>query len=356
MLALFVIHDDKKERHALCELLHGVYGGMVHIVVAEAVREALDRVHELPASHLVLVDMDQLEVDESAVASMLQIKQAGLGVIVMGTPEQLLRMPDIVAYGESSALRKPVRRDDLIPLIDQAMLRAETLDPDQADAPAALYPHRGLLDRIQRALLDRKLECAMCYANTALDALYFALRTPKAVLQAVRQFLLQQADAFERDAHIKVNISALLSMFDGEDIAQPVLSARIRALYAGWLADMNGLAGDRIRRTRQDIEAYIRANYARNLSLKTIARELHFSEPYFSRLFFRCFQQNFIAYLTDVRLRAASAMLRGSSQGIAETGAAVGYPDANYFAKVFRKAYGVCPSEYRRQNVGVRGE
>ena len=40
-------------------------------------------------------------------------------------------------------------------------------------------------------------------------------------------------------------------------------------------------------------------------------------------------------------------MLKDVSFNIKEVGASVGYTDSNYFTKVFKRAVGMSPSEYR---------
>ena len=68
---------------------------------------------------------------------------------------------------------------------------------------------------------------------------------------------------------------------------------------------------------------------------------------YFSKIFKQLFDDTFINYLTNVRIEKAKVLLKDVSFNIKEVGASVGYTDSNYFTKVFKRAVGMSPSEYR---------
>ena len=52
-------------------------------------------------------------------------------------------------------------------------------------------------------------------------------------------------------------------------------------------------------------------------------------------------------YLQKLRCEQASRLLRQTNTPVSEISAYVGYPDNNYFVKVFKKQYGMTPSAYR---------
>ena len=56
----------------------------------------------------------------------------------------------------------------------------------------------------------------------------------------------------------------------------------------------------------------------------------------------------FLAYLTNIRMETAKKLLLATSLSIAEVAEQSGYGDYRVFTKVFKKAEGITPSQYRR--------
>lgn len=100
--------------------------------------------------------------------------------------------------------------------------------------------------------------------------------------------------------------------------------------------------------TRQDrIREYLEQNYGKNISLQTAAEHFGYADAYFCKLFRQYFGRSFISYLTGMRIDKAKELMRHENLTIREIGQQVGYPDSNYFAKVFKRVTGKSPSEYR---------
>ena len=95
------------------------------------------------------------------------------------------------------------------------------------------------------------------------------------------------------------------------------------------------------------IRAYVRENYSRDISMQDAARAMNYSEVYFCRLFKQCFDQNFTAYLTHLRVKEAKKLLEDPRANIKDVSRSVGYSDSKYFSKIFKRITGQLPSEYR---------
>lgn len=94
---------------------------------------------------------------------------------------------------------------------------------------------------------------------------------------------------------------------------------------------------------------YIKEHYQRDISLEEVSRKVDISLYYFSKLFKDVVGENFIDYLTCIRIEAAKKLLhRGIS--IKEVAVEVGYKDSNYFSRIFKKCVGVTPTEFKEES------
>lgn len=93
--------------------------------------------------------------------------------------------------------------------------------------------------------------------------------------------------------------------------------------------------------------AFLETHYREKVRMSAVAKLSGLSERQFLRLFSQAYGLAPAAYLMQLRLRAAQALLR---QGIGVTEAALesGFFDSNYFARAFRKSLGMSPSAWVR--------
>ena len=101
-------------------------------------------------------------------------------------------------------------------------------------------------------------------------------------------------------------------------------------------------------RTITGITRYLQAHLAEEVSLSVLAEEFHLNPQYISQLFKNEIGVGFLAYLTNIRMEKAKKLLLSTSLSIAEVAEQAGYGDYRVFTKVFKKAEGVTPSQYRR--------
>ena len=98
---------------------------------------------------------------------------------------------------------------------------------------------------------------------------------------------------------------------------------------------------------------FIKLNYAKDIDLDEVSKYLQISPYYFSKLFKKKTGKNFIEYLTYVRMEQAKILLEDSSKSMKEICMEVGYCDANYFSRIFKKTVGVSPTEYKEEKYGA---
>ena len=92
---------------------------------------------------------------------------------------------------------------------------------------------------------------------------------------------------------------------------------------------------------------YIRNNYSKDISLDEVSGVVNISPYYFSKIFKEDTDENFIEYLTNIRIGKAKELLDTTEYSMKEICSMVGYSDPNYFSRSFKKNVGVTPTEYK---------
>lgn len=95
------------------------------------------------------------------------------------------------------------------------------------------------------------------------------------------------------------------------------------------------------------IQYYIAENYDKKLCTKDIADHFFLSEAYLYELFSKYVNNTITGFLKCVRMNRARRLLAESRLSVREVSEAVGFEDAGYFGRVFKKHFGCCPEKYR---------
>lgn len=97
------------------------------------------------------------------------------------------------------------------------------------------------------------------------------------------------------------------------------------------------------------VTLWIERNLHEPIGIGEMAARCEVSPRTLHRLFSEVFSMTPKAFLTRQRLRRAAELLGNSTVPINEVAWQSGFPDNNYFSRVFRKEYGCQPREYRRR-------
>lgn len=96
--------------------------------------------------------------------------------------------------------------------------------------------------------------------------------------------------------------------------------------------------------------SFFEDHYSEKISLDQIAENMYLSPFYISKIFKSETGASPIRHLINIRLEKAKELLeKGDITSIQEVAGAVGYEDAYHFSKLFKKRYGVSPSQARKK-------
>lgn len=99
----------------------------------------------------------------------------------------------------------------------------------------------------------------------------------------------------------------------------------------------------------EQIVNYFEDHYNEKISLDQIAENMYLSPFYISKIFKSETGDTPIRHLINIRLEKAKELLQNGWAGsIQEVASSVGYDDAYHFSKLFKKRYGVSPSQIKK--------
>lgn len=186
-----------------------------------------------------------------------------------------------------------------------------------------------------RAVLEQRPECKVIFV-TAYSLFRYA---HEAMHLGACDYLLKPVDPDEAEAAIR---RAIRQIEAGRKLAELAPVAPEPAADTAEAEDRNALVMAHVRRYMED-------NYMFDLSLDSVSEILHISPAYLSAQFKKYQKMNFLDCLTELRINAAKQLLTDPLRSAAEVASMVGYEDASYFARAFKKRTGMTPTQYRRE-------
>lgn len=89
---------------------------------------------------------------------------------------------------------------------------------------------------------------------------------------------------------------------------------------------------------------YLENHHEEDIKLETLAEMLYISPTHLSKIFRENTGISPINYLIQIRLKRAKELLMYTDLSVKEIAETVGYQDASYFSKLFKKNYGLAPT------------
>ena len=101
----------------------------------------------------------------------------------------------------------------------------------------------------------------------------------------------------------------------------------------------------------EQVEKYLKENYAKDVTLQQVANSVNLDKSYLGRLFRDACGVTVMGYLKEVRLaHAKEQLLRG--RPAAAVAIATGFGDPGYFSRYFKQTVGCTPTQYRKDTQG----
>jgi two-component system response regulator YesN len=137
------------------------------------------------------------------------------------------------------------------------------------------------------------------------------------------------------------------SIYKAETIFQ--LKETMSDFFAEYISLMNTINKQPKRSEILKAQKFILNNLHKKISLAEVADHLHLNASYFSRLFKKETNENFVEYVMRLKMDRAKDLLDQSDKTIEEVSDLLGFESKSYFIKTFKNYAGMAPFEYRRK-------
>lgn len=148
---------------------------------------------------------------------------------------------------------------------------------------------------------------------------------------------------------INEEISLLLRYFDAVNIS-PITTTPQKLIYlleTIVLQIADNTLSDNETPLAHEIANYLVRHYRERVSLEDVSRETYFSVAYCEGEFKKVFGKSIIHYLIDLRIAESKKLIADTSLPCSVIADMVGFDDANYFSRIFKKRVGYSPLQYR---------
>ncbi len=248
--------------------------------------------------------------------------------------------------------KTPYRYQAIAGLHDQPSPAAEDVHPSNFEQILAQYEAENDMIRMVRKgdTEGAKKAKQRAVAASAESTLHYVTRENILAGVSITRTLIRKAaesagvhpavvDAISREYEQKAA--------DCKDIAQGrrLTDAMLEAYCAAVRTVQKENYSPIVRRTAD----YIQMHLSSPLRSGKIASMLGIGQTQLERLFKAETGSTITGYVAVQRCRQAAELLRSTSLNIQDISGYVGYPDNNYFVKVFKTQYHMTPTEYRRR-------
>lgn len=97
-----------------------------------------------------------------------------------------------------------------------------------------------------------------------------------------------------------------------------------------------------------EVEAYIKQNLKKTLTIPELASLVGLNASKLKRNFKIIFSTTIFKYITELRMRKASKLIKDESYTITQASYEIGYKNPQHFTVAFKKVYGYLPSKLNR--------
>lgn len=337
MCKILLVDDESIERIVLRKFLSKV-DSITLIEEADSGRSALEKFEEMNPD-IVIMDIKMPGIDGIEAAKRIKKMRSDCVIIYLSAYIEAEKIHDCLFSGGEAYLQKPVREHELINVINR-FKAAEKTKEKAPDYDKMLI--ENILDKNYKAskeALNTLMDSRKNTAGSFQDLKSVCKSTAEAILGALEQMDMKSKGNLGGTPELMAEVSAASDPY----ALRLWLFRVLDFVFSAVVQERRGFQDDEI----NVVLNYIEKNYYKKVTLEEVADYISISPFYLSKLFKKHTGENFIDYLTDLKIKKAKELLEFTDIPVINIAMELSFNEPNYFTRVFRKTAGMTPSAYR---------
>ncbi|AOT68569.1 response regulator transcription factor [Geosporobacter ferrireducens] len=350
MIHLMIVDDEPLERKGLEYLIEKYFKNEIRVVQSVSNGNAAIEGLEREAIDLVLMDIQMPIMDGLQASKEIKSKNNNIEIIILTAFDEFEYAKKAIHIGVNDYLLKPIANDEFLDAIERVLLKIKI----RKDRVNDLLENELLVEQlinlneyikgISELLLNKDLVGSLAYFDkiiTTLESYRISIEDLVISLKIILKSVLQDVSFYLSDFDIDTSLKLLSDQLQTGD--------RMNVILEGFLKDVIDkidITRDRSEKAVVLAKEYIKDHFNKEISLEEVAEYVDLNPHYFSKLFKKIEGKNFKDYLIELRMEIAKELLKTTKFSIKEIAYKVGYNDANYFSRAFKRYTGRPATKY----------
>ncbi|MEK3913405.1 helix-turn-helix domain-containing protein [Paenibacillus sp. FSL H7-0331] len=237
-------------------------------------------------------------------------------------------------------------------LPESSVMKLEHVRESFGEGDLLLEQYMPALEEFRRAIFEERNEMIDDYVSKWMEFIQYHRFRPMEVKEWLLKMILDVRLRLKSLQHYNSTFSSELLHHDLLELS----SVRELELWLkGYLWEAIQWAGQVYRESHNreivECQRFVYNHLDKKISLEDAAAHLHLHPSYLSRLFKRETGENFVEYVTRIKMGKAKELLEITDKSIEEIAEMLGYDNKNYFGKLFKAHTGTVPNGYRAAHI-----
>jgi len=266
---------------------------------------------------------------------------------IMGAPAKDARVL------KDQLIRLTESRDERFYLPETSVTKLAYMRAEFGDGDLLLAQYMTALEDFRRTVFDEREDSIDAFVSRWIDFIQYHRFRPIEVKEWLLKMILDVRLRLKSLQHYQSTFSSELLH---HDVLELTSLRELELWWKSYLKQAIQWTGQVYRESHNreimECQRYVYNHLDRKVSLEDAAAHLHLNPSYLSRLFKRETGENFIEYVTRMKMEKAKELLEISDRTIDEIAEMLGYDNKNYFSKLFKTYTGSVPTAFRSTTKG----